>query len=204
MLLRKSHIFTWTRKTRKMVGAKSGDTERQLLKNLEHNQLSVKSFLNSYPGTDTTFNYNRCSLELWMQLLLLQLPTALGWGSGEETNGKELQEHSLKLEINHHRFPLQSTGKWYRCHKTVQNEHHSSREPQTKSTLTNRLLNSLSLLVLPTMCMTSNRKDALYTPVCSKSNPSSETGISELYSFEKKCFLAKYLIVQMTKAWDGT
>lgn len=33
-----------------MVGAKSGDTERQLLKNLEHNQLSVKPFLNIHPG----------------------------------------------------------------------------------------------------------------------------------------------------------
>lgn len=31
--------------------------------NLKHNQLSVKLFSNAHPGTDTTFNYNRCSLE---------------------------------------------------------------------------------------------------------------------------------------------
>lgn len=47
-----------------MVGEKSGDTERQLLKNERHNQLSVKPFSNAYPGTDTILNYNRCLLEL--------------------------------------------------------------------------------------------------------------------------------------------
>lgn len=47
-----------------MVGEKSGDTERQLLKNVEHNQLSVKFFSNAYPGTHSILNYNRCSVEL--------------------------------------------------------------------------------------------------------------------------------------------
>lgn len=83
---------------------------------------------------------------------LLSIITEAHWGSecncycsiyplhwaGEETRNysKELQEHSLKLEINHPKFPLQSTEKWYRPHKAVQDEHNFSKEPQAEPTLT--------------------------------------------------------------------
>lgn len=67
-----------------MVGEKLGDTEWQPLKNVEHNQLSVKLFSNADPGTDTILNYNRCSIEFWMWLLLFHLPTAMGWGRNQQ------------------------------------------------------------------------------------------------------------------------
>lgn len=65
-----------------MVGEKSGDTERQLLENVEHNQFSVKLFSNSYPGTDTTLNCNRCSTRALNVTLTVPFTHRTGLGKG--------------------------------------------------------------------------------------------------------------------------
>lgn len=163
-------------KPEKMLGEKSGHTERQLWKNVEHNQLSVKHFSNTYPDTDTTWNSNRCSLELWMWLLLFHLPTTLGWGSGEGTKNyrNELQEHSLKLEIN-------IIGFLY-----SQQESHTDPKSNTEWTpLLHRATDRINFgrqvtefLVTPGFANQEydlkqilNRKNVLYTPVHSKAKP---------------------------------